>query len=318
MPGKFFLIILFFLSSFTIHAQKSDFKTGWTNGFEFYDSEWFNDSLVFFSGGNLHEGGYMFTVIYLNNIAFIYGGNPENNENSPALGEINDEVELKKVNGIKVLLIKHVQGRIKALLREMRPNESLQNLVEKNKINFELAGTYRDSKTNKEVIFYPNEKRIKGLASSEKYVFEVEYDSPADVLTFSGKQSFSYVLTETGMDIYKAEQDKYDEWVEREKVFSLQKTGWFNISGNASLEGNYSFASTTVLIDGILSCYSKTQLKIMRNEIFARHGYIFKSEEMKSYFEKRSWYRPEKEDVTNDLTELEKLNIQLIQQYEIK
>lgn len=41
-----------------------------------------------------------------------------------------------------------------------------------------------------------------------------------------------------------------------------------------------------------LSALTKKQLAIARNEIYARHGYIFeKNKEMKEYFEGKSWYK---------------------------
>jgi len=37
---------------------------------------------------------------------------------------------------------------------------------------------------------------------------------------------------------------------------------------------------------------SKQEVSMIRNEIYARHGYIFKNEPYKSYFESKSWYYP--------------------------
>lgn len=55
-------------------------------------------------------------------------------------------------------------------------------------------------------------------------------------------------------------------------------------------------------------------LRVMRNEIYARYGYIFKDKEMQEYFKKQSWYRP----LTNDvkLTKIEKENASFIKKYE--
>jgi len=61
------------------------------------------------------------------------------------------------------------------------------------------------------------------------------------------------------------------------------------------------------------SCF---ELKIMRNEIFARHGYIFKTEDMRDYFSRQSWYRPVYADVSGQLSAGEKRNAQIIKQYE--
>jgi len=64
--------------------------------------------------------------------------------------------------------------------------------------------------------------------------------------------------------------------------------------------------------------YSKDELKIMRNEIFARHGYIFKTDDLKSYFSKQKWYKPERENVDDLLSIIEKKNVATIKSAESK
>lgn len=54
------------------------------------------------------------------------------------------------------------------------------------------------------------------------------------------------------------------------------------------------------------------ELRIMRNEIFAKHGYIFNSEDLQEYFSAFEWYVAEHEDVNHLLTESDKENIKLI------
>jgi hypothetical protein len=61
---------------------------------------------------------------------------------------------------------------------------------------------------------------------------------------------------------------------------------------------------------------SSRDLKIMRNEIFARHGYIFKTSDMIQHFSEQSWYRPLNNDVTAYLSKIEKENVNFIKQYE--
>jgi hypothetical protein len=62
--------------------------------------------------------------------------------------------------------------------------------------------------------------------------------------------------------------------------------------------------------------YNLEDLKIIRNEIFARHGYIFKDYELRNYFSQQAWYKPEFEDVTEKLTEIEKRNIINLKRFE--
>lgn len=59
--------------------------------------------------------------------------------------------------------------------------------------------------------------------------------------------------------------------------------------------------------------FSQDDLKIMRNEIYARHGFIFKKGgDMELYFESQSWYRPRYKNVEGKLTGIEKANVQTI------
>lgn len=58
-------------------------------------------------------------------------------------------------------------------------------------------------------------------------------------------------------------------------------------------------------------------LQILRNGIFARHGYKFKDGgKMDNYFGKLSWYHPTHKNVDNLLSETEKHNIKMIQSIE--
>ena len=56
------------------------------------------------------------------------------------------------------------------------------------------------------------------------------------------------------------------------------------------------------------------ELDIMRNEIFAEHGYRFKSEKWQNYFGSLSWYNPQYDNVDHLLSEIEKKNVQTILQ----
>lgn len=71
-----------------------------------------------------------------------------------------------------------------------------------------------------------------------------------------------------------------------------------------------------------VSGMSKENLRKGRNEILARHGRIFDSEDLKAYFEGKSWYSgtvpPEEFDKNMDsrLNAIELSNIELIKKYE--
>jgi len=75
-------------------------------------------------------------------------------------------------------------------------------------------------------------------------------------------------------------------------------------------------ASTRQLTPNDLAPVSKQQLRIMKNAIFARHGYIFKNAAMKNYFSTQPWYHPQFHNVYHLLTPIERDNVNLIKRYE--
>ena len=79
---------------------------------------------------------------------------------------------------------------------------------------------------------------------------------------------------------------------------------------------DYDWLSTRLATPGDLYGLDSEELRIMRNYIFARHGYIFKSPELTDYFSHYSWYYPRYTNVTHDLNKIELQNIEFIKKYE--
>lgn len=61
---------------------------------------------------------------------------------------------------------------------------------------------------------------------------------------------------------------------------------------------------------------SEWELKVARNEIYARHGREFVHEDLKCYFAKKDWYKPSSNYSPSDLSTLENKNVALILNYE--
>lgn len=85
---------------------------------------------------------------------------------------------------------------------------------------------------------------------------------------------------------------------------------------NNERAGDYWCVSTDSLKDDDLELIPPSELRLMRNEIFARYGYAFKSEDLKKHFAKHSWYKPLFDNVDKYLTSKEKHNIEFIQTHE--
>lgn len=93
-------------------------------------------------------------------------------------------------------------------------------------------------------------------------------------------------------------------------------------SGTSSVDDGYIIpdSSSRELTDSDLSGLSKSQLRIARNEIYARHHRKFDSAELQNYFDKQSWYSgtiaPSDFDENSELSQIEKNNIKMIKKYE--
>lgn len=105
----------------------------------------------------------------------------------------------------------------------------------------------------------------------------------------------------------------------REKTITLSDNFKEMKSSNTeSGNGKYPFTSQRRVTEQELSTYSKAELKIMRNEIFARHGYRFQTQEMKTYFGKQSWHKPKYDNVNHLMSDIEKKNVETIKKVENK
>lgn len=84
------------------------------------------------------------------------------------------------------------------------------------------------------------------------------------------------------------------------------------IINNPSNDRLYPGISTRILSYDELKVMNKCDLNIIRNEIFADHGYIFKTKKWQEYFADKVWYKPRYEDVNDKLSVIEKINIENI------
>ena len=75
-------------------------------------------------------------------------------------------------------------------------------------------------------------------------------------------------------------------------------------------------SSTKKLTENDLKNLKKLELEILRNTIYARHGYTFKKKSYRQFFDTVEWYIPVSENVDAKLTALEKANIKLLERFE--
>tara|TARA_R110000796_G_scaffold71409_1_gene161931 strand:- start:2800 stop:3744 length:945 start_codon:yes stop_codon:yes gene_type:complete len=288
--------------------SQSNFDGLWTDGGQNFRPFLPENGLIQFEGGTLHEGGSMFYgQIVSDNTIRILGRTPEDSY-SPSYGNVNDQLEYKKIGIYELLILSDSNGKIKSILQKY--SGSFRDIVVNNKINHQLSGKYRHIGSDEVVSFTVNKPTVSGLKGGTNYEFETEYDFPLDVIALESV-SYWYENGNRTLGLFKVEKTEYGEFEKGEEVMKLTLLENYPVVAT-ELKGDYTFASTIPLIDNILFLYNLEELRLIRNEIFARYGYKFKSEDLQTFFKLKDWYIPNADDVTNKLTELEKLNVQLI------
>lgn len=114
------------------------------------------------------------------------------------------------------------------------------------------------------------------------------------------------------------EDNEYDEYNE-ENEYDEYSEDDADIKDNEYILTN---SSSDKLSKRDLKNLSKEELRLARNEIYARHGRLFQDEELQSYFDSKSWYEgfipAEEFSDSEELNSIERKNILLIKEYESK
>ncbi len=109
-------------------------------------------------------------------------------------------------------------------------------------------------------------------------------------------------------------QDSYTEDYDTEVSQTFE-----NQNGDYKTQQEYLFPSnTTYITEYDLASKSKDEIALIRNEIYARHGYIFTTDECKNYFFSKTWYSPNPYFDESLFNPIERANKETIVNYEIK
>lgn len=107
------------------------------------------------------------------------------------------------------------------------------------------------------------------------------------------------------------------EFVEKYTDEETGKTESFTTSKNrVASEAIFKLnASKQKLTEKELKNLRKLDLEIIKNSVFARHGYSFKKDTYRNFFEQTDWYIPVSNNVDKDLSPLEKENVALLNRF---
>ncbi|MBS1587873.1 MAG: YARHG domain-containing protein [Bacteroidetes bacterium] len=83
----------------------------------------------------------------------------------------------------------------------------------------------------------------------------------------------------------------------------------------ATTKGWFPQASDRLLNENDVKYLTNWGMAVMKNEIYARHGMIFKPGMLRDHFAKQSWYHPAATNVQARLTSVEKANLNYLENY---
>ena len=115
--------------------------------------------------------------------------------------------------------------------------------------------------------------------------------------------------------------DKYDA----KKLTAIERKNLEMLSGAqkrqrkvALLPGDMQFFENKAITEQMLHGLSLHELRLLRNEVYARHGRMFRAEWLQQYFFFQPWYTPDENFKDEELSGNDKLNVESIVKYENK
>ena len=101
---------------------------------------------------------------------------------------------------------------------------------------------------------------------------------------------------------------------------SVTPTATPSLSSSKAISGDYAIADSDsrVIKEAELIDFTPWQLKVARNEIYARHGRPFVHKDLQCYFATKSWYTIDESFTESSLSTLENRNVATIKAYEEK
>lgn len=263
---------------------------------------------------SIHEGEQMAFVLVPNgDTDFFYAAAPEELGDNPQIVPIDSKVTLKNQEGLKVLIFYDEKDRIENAMfctDDSPLHNSRWDVIPECCGKYAIGqrpGTEGDPDTRERLTIDQLDLIYKGVRVD--YDVEAMNDQALNVITAEPGSEISgswfAIPTVTGLNLYECEKDDYGMFHKKGRKLSLYHCD--------EEQGRWQFASNAMLNRHTLGHYRKSSLRLMRNEILARHGYKFSAKDLVEYFTNQSWYHPEESNDNIRLSFYEQMTMALIQ-----
>lgn len=297
-------------------AQNTSLKplfdnTRWTDGEAVYAAQ-VNGDFINMTGDTCHEGGYAFGLKCTNadpsdpRFTLEEGYWSKETGSDPSITipcPQGSMVVTYNIEGNTYLVVEDTQGDATYCLRKMMAGEELKDL---------LVSQQKSAWTGSYTVAYSAmsewpegtdceisvSKFQLGSWVDDDYRVYDEYETPTNVIMLPDGRYVKLLPhaypgdLRTGLSLYEVDYNLANDSFEIERVVMvLDRT-----------RGSWIPRWPTdrrLLLPGEITHYPKQELRLMRNEIFARHGYNFSSADLKEYFMGESWYEMDSDPDVN-------------------
>lgn len=326
---KRLFLLCFALTAITAMAQstlKQLFDdTEWTDGDTFYHAT-LNGNFVNMRGGTLHEGGYAFGLqcTDANALSFTlrtgYWSDEMEGEGDLSLPcPQGSAVKVRTFDNNQYLLVNDKQGNAVYSLRQMKQGESAYKLIASDIVRT-FVGNYKVQYSDLDqcpvgaaCTITPDRIDLGRYARGSFEVMEA-FETPTNVFKLSNgkyvKLRIAGKSTDVryGVSVYEQTFDTESEIYGGDRLLLVLE----RVPGNAC---RWPETSKQVLLPAQITNHPRTEMQVMRNEIFARYGYRFKNNELANYFNSEPWYKPGADNNVH-LSDIESINVSLIRTIE--
>lgn len=315
-------LICFFAAFQSSNAQvvKSEWdNTSWTDGITEYKAKVLNSSQVLMIGSGYFDAGYgsVFQIQKVKDNEWRMSVLPNNNVVLPAnyadflvLNELPDGISgTRRIIDGNDVIIRMDNGKATNAFVKIKSGKSVADITKAQVIQ-SIVGNYTD-KNGLKYSFSTDGNAVFG-GKATKYEVLKDHSVPSQIIKLKNGNIYEVKPTLSGMIITEGNYDKeVEEFTSNGKQISITADNttprWAWLSNSIFTEYHQTHFPE-----------SKKYIRLMRNEIWARHGYRFTDPELNTYFSSCKWYHPVNDNNTIKLTDIESFNILILKDIENK
>ena len=218
-----------------------------------------------------------------------------------------------------MLVVTSPKGKVTDVLLRLDKDSSFED-VQIDQLNKQLDGVYRNAQ-GKYLAFNGNNAMSTTPSQNkwDNFKFLSSFDIPTNIIEVlkTGKH-YSFDFDKQNIKLDEVKPVEGASWDDEPAVESITSVKYAKVEG-VRYTGNslWPITAQEILPAGYLSCYNIETLRLMRNDIYARHGYKFKDSSLSKIFAAQEWYTPVTSNASAlKLNEIERINIALIQNME--